>query len=440
MSTTPEHDVLVLGGGPAGATAARQLALGGLRVLVLEKESHPRFHVGESFLPRSLEQLRELGLEERLRVLPRVRKLGAEFLEGHGEDEPSRIWFSDALGGGEAESFNIARAPFDAMLLGAAREAGAEVREDTPVREILELEDGSVRVAVDGGEVRARYLLDASGQGTVVGRHLGTRRVLPSLKKVAYFGHFQGVARDPGATGGFISIVLCREGWFWLIPLDEATTSIGLVLHHGDARQLPVPASQILGWAIRRCPAMAARCRRASFPEANGVTADFSYTCRPYAGPGYFLLGDAAAFIDPIFSTGVCLGMMSAVEAARHVAALVRDGGRSAEVRRRAYTRYIERSSRPFFRLVEGFYRHSFRELLLSESGPLEMHRALIAVLSGHVFPRPAFALRWRLRLFELFVILQRRFELAPHREPFSLFAASAEPVDDAAALPAGLA
>ncbi|MCB1056958.1 MAG: tryptophan 7-halogenase [Acidobacteria bacterium] len=427
--TLSRADCLVIGGGPAGATAARQLALQGLDVVVLEKDRHPRFHVGESFLPRSLAQLRELGLEDRLERLPRVQKLGAEFLEGHAGSEPSRIWFRDALGGGEPEAFNIARAPFDAMLLDAAREAGATVREDTPVREILELADGAVRVATADGEVAARYLLDASGQGTILGRHLGTRRVLPALKKVAYFGHFRGVGRAEDETGGFISLVLCREGWFWLIPLDEETTSIGLVLHHGDARQLPVPASQILGWAVRRCPVMAERCADAVFPESNGVTADFSYTCAPYAGPGYFLLGDAATFLDPIFSTGVCLGMMGAVEAAEHVAALVRGTGADAAARQQDYSRFVERSSRPFFRLVEGFYQQSFRELLLSESGPLEVHRALVAVLAGHVFPRPAFALRWRLRLFELFVRLQKRFELAPHREPFSLFdeAASAD-------------
>ncbi|MDY7093726.1 MAG: tryptophan 7-halogenase [Acidobacteriota bacterium] len=422
-----QYDGIIVGGGPAGALAARQLALAGLRPLVLEKHRHPRFHIGESLLPRTLQQLRELGLEERLQQIPHVPKLGGEFLIGHAEDPPVRIWFRDALGRSCGESVNLARAPFDEMLLEAAREAGAEVREDCAVRSILRLEDGDVAVDTEEGEFRGQYLIDASGQATVVGRHLGTRQVLPRLKKVAYYGHFRGVRRQPGPEGGFISIIMCEEGWFWIIPLDDETTSIGLVLHHGDARKLPVPAHQVLGWAVRRCPALWQRCEQASFPERNHVTADFSYTCRPFAGPGYFLTGDAATFVDPVFSTGVCMGMMSAQRAAEHVTALVQRRGAGAESRRRSYRRYIERSSKPFFRLVDQFYEPAFRELLLNEEGPFQVHRALISLLAGNVFPRPIRSVRWRLHLFNLFVALQRRVPLTPRHRPFALFSAGDE-------------
>jgi flavin-dependent dehydrogenase len=416
------YDALVVGGGPAGAVAARQLALAGLQTLVLEKERHPRFHIGESLLPRTMQQLRQLGLAERLQEIPHVPKLGGEFLVGHGEDPPSRIWFREALGKSCSESVNLARAPFDTLLLDAAREAGAEVREGCAVSSLLRLSDDGVTVETDRGEIHSRYLIDASGQATVVGRHLGTRKVLPRLKKVAYYGHLRGVRRAPHPEGGFISIVMCQEGWFWVIPLDEENTSIGLVLHHGEARKLPVPAHRVLSWAIRRCPALWQRCEQATFPERNYVTADFSYTCRPYAGPGYFLTGDAATFVDPIFSTGVCLGMMSAQRAAEHVAALIQGRGAGAKARRRSYARFIESSSRPFFRLVDQFYEPAFRELLLNEQGPLEVHRALISILAGNVFPRPSWTVRWRLHLFNLFVALQRRIPLTPRHRPFALF------------------
>jgi 2-polyprenyl-6-methoxyphenol hydroxylase-like FAD-dependent oxidoreductase len=150
------------------------------------------------------------------------------------------------------------------------------------------------------------------------------------------------------------------------------------------------------------------------------VAADFSYRCDPYAGPGYFLVGDAATFLDPIFSTGVCLGMMSGVRAAEGIEAILRRGEAPKRVRR-DYIRYVEGSSSVFFRLVELYYQSSFRGLFLESSGPLQVHRAVLSILAGNVFPRPVFALRWRMKLFELLVALNRWFPLATRRERFSL-------------------
>ena len=121
-------------------------------------------------------------------------------------------------------------------------------------------------------------------------------------------------------------IVVCEEGWFWMIPLDETRTSIGMVMHDHEARKVGLPADQMLAWGISRCPVLRERTAGATFPTETHVLADFSYRCTPYAGPGYFLVGDAATFIDPIFSTGVCLGMMSGAEAGRAIVAIVQQG------------------------------------------------------------------------------------------------------------------
>jgi flavin-dependent dehydrogenase len=414
-----QFDVVVVGAGPAGSTAALRARRRGLSVALVERDQHPRFHIGESFLPRQTTLLRELGLLERIQRLPHVPKFGASFAMAH-EESTTDFWFSPGPRGEDASAINIERAPFDLCLLQAARDEGAVIFERTAVKRIDKLEQGDVSLETTAGQINARLLIDASGQSTLVGRHRGTRRTLPDLCRVAYFQHFEHVDRREGRIGGHPIIVMCEEGWFWMIPLDATRTSIGLVMRHDIGKSTGVPADRMLQWGIERSPFLRSRMTHARGPEENHVCADFSYTCAPYAGPGYFLVGDAATFIDPIFSTGVCMGMMSAVKAADAAAAALAAPGAAARLQD-DYARYVTSSSSVFFGLVRRYYRHGFREMFLHGKGPLKVHKAILALLAGHVFPAPVFSLRWRLMVFEALLRVHSRRPLVPRRERFSL-------------------
>lgn len=427
--TAPQYDVIIIGAGPGGATAALLLARAGLKVLVLEKGQHPRFHIGESILPRNFPLVQELGLEKQLKALPHLLKLGAEFAMGDDHASSRQFTFDTGLVPG-TETFNIERSHFDAMLVREARAAGADVRENTGVKKILRLNDGDVAIATDTETFSAKYLLDASGHGTVVGRHLGTRKPIPdpNLHKVAYFSHFENVWRLPGTATGHPTIIMCEEGWFWIIGLTDTKTSVGFVTHPDTIKKVGVPVDKMLAWAVERCPVVRDRMKDAVGEGTNQVLADFSYTCKPHAGPGHFLVGDAGCFLDPIFSTGVTLAMMGAREAAGQVLAILKNG-KSPGSARRDYVRFVEGSTGVFWGLIRNYYRHSFRELFLNGTGPMNVHGAVISILAGQVFPKPIWALRWRLRMFYLFMRINQYKALVPRRKRFSLVNEPPKPV-----------
>lgn len=418
-------DCLVVGAGPAGSAAAMEMARAGLDVVVVDRDEFPRFRIGESFLPRTKRAFRRLGVLDRCLALPHARKVGVEITMGDRRYGARTFFFRDTIGDGEKDAFNMARMHLDPMLLSVARESGAEVRTSCALRKVVSRGDHGVEAETDSGRIKARWMIDASGQATALGREFGTRRYHSFLRNVAYFDHYDGVERPSGDAQGCFGLTVMDEGWFWLIPLDDARTSVGFVAREGLHKSIDVPANDRFWWAVERTPVLAERMRNARGPSKNRVIADFTYRCDPFAGPGFFLVGDAAAFLDPVWSTGLTMGLLAAEQAAAGVIRMSKGSPPRAErARYQAWgTRVINRA----FRLVEGFYDPAFRDLLFAPRRPRELIRGFVTLLAGefdHV--RPATAVR-SMTLASM-CALQRRVRFAPRTRPYRILGDGGRP------------
>ncbi len=418
MSLDRIYDCLVVGAGPAGSAAAIEMARAGLDVLAIDRSEFPRFRIGESFLPRTKRALRRLGVLDKCLTLPHARKVGVEISLGDGRYGPQYFYFRDIFGDGDKETFNMARVHLDAMMMNTAREAGVEVRTSCAMNAIRRLEDGDVVIDSEQGPVRARWMIDASGQATSVGRESGRRRFHSFLRNVAYFEHFEGVIRPTGRGENCFALAIADEGWFWMIPLDAVRTSVGFVAREELHRRLDVPPDERLRWAVARTPVLRERMAHAIGPTSNRVIADFTYRCDPFAGPGHFLIGDAAAFLDPVWSTGLTLGLLGAEQAAAGVIRMSK--GASPATERARHHAWTKRITDRAFQLVEGFYDPGFRDLLFSPKRTTQLERAFVTLLAGEI-DRIPFGVGLRCQVLRGLCALQRRRPIAPRVRPFRI-------------------
>ncbi len=262
---------------------------------------------------------------------------------------------------------------------------------------------------------RARFLLDASGRDAFVASRGGLRDMMPRLRKAAIFAHYEGVSRAPGPAGGNIVLVLLRDGWFWFIPLAGGTTSVGLVGEGTSLRKSGLPPETLLEEALRRCPAAHDRTRHARRVSQVWTASDYSYGCRDIAGDGYLLLGDAAAFIDPLFSTGVWLAMSSAEMAADTLDRALGRGGRAGDLSPAAfaaYARKVRRHVRIYTRIVSRFYQPGFLDVFLRPGGRFRIREAVVSLLAGMADPNAP--VRLRLWCFYLVIRMQRILKFNP--------------------------
>jgi FADH2-dependent halogenase len=411
-----DHDVVVVGAGPAGTAAAARLGRLGRSVLVLESERFPRFHVGESLLPLGDSVFRELGCGERLATAGFVQKYGAQLVSPDGGH---RVLFDFAASRyvDPPWAFQVHRAEFDALMLEHAVASGATAV--TGRARDYTIDGDGVTLGYEAGDgasrtVRCRALIDASGRAGFVARREGVRIADEQLQKAAVYAHFRGVDSDPGRRAGDTRIVsLPRLGWMWFIPLKQGQTSVGAVLDLAEyQRQAKGDPAALFAAAVAASPAagrlLAAAERLGEFRVESG----FSYRAERYCGDRWLLAGDAGSFLDPVFSTGVLMALRGGLEAADAAeAAFLRPGRRRATVLRR-FDERLHRRYRFVRRFVTGFYDPHTRDIFFAPRPLLGMTKAVTTVLAG------GFDLGWldrlRLRLFFLIGRLQKRYDLVP--------------------------
>lgn len=403
------YDVIILGGGPAGSAAALALAGRGRRVLVLEKEVFPRFHIGESLLPYNRRLLETLGLMPLVEAAGFMRKIGAQFWLGNGSRHVNFL-FAHGCFNEETTAWQVERSVFDDLLLKEVRRRGVEVREGLAA-ESYRIESDRVTVETGGGaREEAAFLIDATGQSSFTGVREGVREMNPRHRKVAIFGHFRGIPLPEDERQGDILIVRLENEWAWLIPLTPEKVSVGLVLDQAAFKREAISPEAMFARLVGGSCVLREKLGAAERLGPLRTMADYSYTHRRFVSPRLVRVGDAAGFLDPVFSSGVHLAMESGHEAALAVDHALASGAVMTR-RLRRYERRLRRSMEMYFRMIEKFYTRPFIEVFVEPRPFLRLPAAVSAVLAGRL--EPPWAVRWRLAVFFLIVALRARFPTA---------------------------
>lgn len=390
VTRVSDCDVLVIGGGPAGSTAAALLAQRGYRVTLLEKAHHPRFHIGESLLPANLPLLDKLGVAEAVKTIG-MEKWGAEFVSPwHDHKQPFE--FAEAMDKSMPMAYQVRRSEFDEILIRNAARKNTRVAEGCLVRDVNFLpgnEGALVQARHDDGSnetVRTRFVIDASGRDTFLGNRLKAKQRNTRHNSAAIYAHFTGAERNRGKAEGNITLYWFEHGWFWFIPLADGASSVGAVVwpHYLKTRRKKT-LEQFFRETIALCNPLNARLQHARLISPVEATGNYSYVCDRTHGNSYLLLGDAYTFIDPVFSSGVMLAMQSAFAGAEAVDTCLRHPQQAAAALKK-FDRAMRVGPKVFSWFIYRVTNPTLRNMFMEPRNFFRVKEALLSVLAGDVF------------------------------------------------------
>ena len=386
------YDVLVIGGGPAGSTTATLLAQKGFRVVLLEKARHPRFHIGESLLPANLPLLDELGVGEEVRAIG-VPKYAAEFVSPWHEQGSQTFQFADAWDKSMPSAYQVLRSEFDEILIRNAERKGAHVVEGCKVTGVdLDSNPDQIQATAlhdDGSKSQwtARFLVDASGRDTFLSNRFKIKYPNPDHNSTAIYAHFKGAKRHPGKDQGNITIFWFDYGWFWFIPLQNDITSVGMVVWpHFLKTRGKRSLKQFFLDGMAMCKALSQRMEQATMVSADvTATGNYSYLSQRNHGRNYVMIGDAYAFIDPVFSSGVWLAMKGGVMATEAIATCLQQP-EQAQAALQTFDAKMRHGPREFSWFIYRISNPTMRDMFMSPSDKYRMKEALLSMLAGDIY------------------------------------------------------
>ena len=392
METNNNFDVIVIGGGPAGSTVASILAREGRSVILFEKEVFPRHHIGESLMTDTYWTFQRMGLLEKLKASPFVRKFSVQFANAAGK-ESRPFYFFEAMHHESAVTWQVTRAHFDKMLIDHAADQGAVVHQGTAVKQVLFDGDRAVGVEVqmkDGSRqtFHASVVVDATGQSAMLSNKFRWRVRDPKLKKAVLYSYFKGAHREPDLNGGATLVLRTPPGsggWFWYIPLEEDITSVGIVADPDYLlKNRGQDLAKIFQEEILRCEAVHKRVAEGTRVDRIYSILDYSYRSKYNAGNGFIIIGDAYGFLDPIYSSGVLL----ALKMAELAADAIHDGFKHNDfsaVRLGQFQKKLDQGIESMRKLVYAFYHDGFSFAQFLRKYP-EQRVNIINLLIGDVF------------------------------------------------------
>ncbi|WP_428356329.1 NAD(P)/FAD-dependent oxidoreductase [Methyloprofundus sp.] len=421
------HDVLVIGGGPAGTTIASLLAEKGYCVCLLEKAHHPRFHIGESLLPMNLPLFEKLGVLEQVDAIG-IKKYAAEFNSLKTSLAQDTFYFAKATNTSPAFAYEVRRSELDEILFKNCQKKGVIALEGMTVTHSDLGSSIKKTIAVDAQgkqhEFTSKYLVDASGRDTVLAQQLNSKQKNPKHKMAAIFGHFKNVARRTGRDEGNISIYWFQHGWVWLIPLKDGVMSVGCVCWPEYLKTRDSDLKTFLQTSLSFIPEVGQRMKGAELDGEVQATGNYSYQSSIMSGDGFLLIGDAYAFVDPVFSSGVYLAMQSATRGADLVDQILRSTADNKQ-RVKQFEKSVAEEIKAFCWFIYRFNSPALHKLLMSSDEASQhpvkqkLKSAVISVLAGDAYHNSQIRLPLLAFKFLYFINILLEFKL---NRKFTLF------------------